>query len=84
MLSYEKYEHHGTLVSVRSDLKGAHRAHCLCFSCQLFAPGTLNNCHIAQATFENCMKFNTVTPVWECPSFLYGEPQNEVSEETKT
>lgn len=26
----EKYEHYGSVVSVRSDLKGRHKEHCLC------------------------------------------------------
>jgi hypothetical protein len=28
------------------------------------------NCPIAQATYENCVRFNTVTPVFECPEFV--------------
>ena len=32
-----KYEHHGTEVSVKSELKGKHREHCLCFQdCKYF------------------------------------------------
>ena len=65
----EKYNHHGTIVSVRTDLKGKHKEHCLCFQCQEFHPCEDNNCPIAQATFENCVKFNTTTPMWECPEF---------------
>lgn len=64
-----QYEHHGAIVSVREDLKGKHREHCLCFSCKHFNPGTAANCEIAQATYENCVKFNTTTPVFECPKF---------------
>lgn len=66
----EVYNHHGADVAVRSDLKGKHREHCLCFSgCGFFKPGTEGNCPIAQAIFDNCVKFNVVTPVWECPKF---------------
>jgi hypothetical protein len=50
-------------------LKGKHRSHCLCFLCDKFFPNTTENCKIAQATFENCVKFNTVTPMYECPEF---------------
>jgi len=62
-----KYEHHGWKVSVRDDLKGKHREHCLCFQCKLFKPGTPENCEKAQATFEHCVKYGTTTPMWECP-----------------
>lgn len=73
MSEYECYEHWGQQVYVKSDLKGKHRKHCLCFSCKCFKPNTVNNCHIAQAAYENCAKFGTVTPVWECPKFRCGE-----------
>lgn len=67
---FEKYQHHGeSLVWVRSDLKGRHRKHCLCFDCKRFHPGSTGNCTIAQATYENCLRHNIVTPVWECPRF---------------
>ena len=66
----EKYEHHGVEVLVDSELKGKHREHCLCYqSCVNFKPGTPENCPIAQATYENCVKFGTTTPVYECPKF---------------
>jgi len=66
-----KYEHHGTLVNVDMDLKGLHREHCLCFQgCNFFKPEDhANNCEIANAVFKNCVDFNIVTPVWECPKF---------------
>lgn len=64
------YVHHGQRVSVQYHLQGKHRAHCLCFQgCQRFKPGQPDNCEIAQATYENCVKFGTVTPVYECPKF---------------
>ena len=64
-----QYEHHGKVVWVDRRLQGLHRSHCLCFKCEKFFPGLPNNCPIAQATFENCVKFNTTTPVYECPEF---------------
>lgn len=67
--SITSYAHHGAMVRVHADLKGKHRQHSLCYQCQLFKPDTLNNCHIAQAVFENCKKYNLTTPVWECPEF---------------
>jgi len=66
----EKYEHHGTLVSVDSDLKGKHRDHCLCYKCENFKPNSLENCMIAQDVFDNCTAYGIVTPVWECPKFV--------------
>jgi hypothetical protein len=65
-----QYEHHGTTVSVISDLKGKHREHCLCFSnCEKFKPGTKKNCKIAQAVFDNCVAFGITTPMYECPEY---------------
>ena len=63
------YEHHGVKVAVRECLKGKHREHCLCFWCAKFSPETDDNCEIAQATYENCVRFNTTTPMWECPEY---------------
>lgn len=62
-----RYNHHGRMVSVRADLQGKHRQHCLCYGCERFQGPT--PCPIAKATFDNCVKFGTVTPVWECPSY---------------
>ena len=66
---YEKYPHHQKEVWVRSDLKGSHRDHCLCFSCKDFHPDEPNNCNIAQAIFRNCIAYSVTTPVFECPEF---------------
>jgi len=69
-MEIEKYVHHGVKVSVISAVKGKHRDHCLCFQgCLHFKPGKPDNCEIAQANFENCVKFNTTQPVFECPRF---------------
>lgn len=65
----EQYEHHGIMVSVFSERKGKHKDHCLCFVCSKFKPGTKEHCPIAQATFENCVKYGTTTPMYECPEF---------------
>jgi len=66
---YEKYKHHGAEVWVRSDLKGKHRDYCLCWSCNQFHPGQKINCPAAQVLYQNCVTFDVVTPVWECPNF---------------
>lgn len=69
--TYEQYDHHGRRVWVRSDLKGRHREHCLCFSCALFKPERREqNCKIANSVFEVCVQFGLCTPVFECPAFV--------------
>jgi hypothetical protein len=65
-MNIEKYMHHGAEVSVQTELKGKHRAHCLCYGCEHFKPG---QCVIAEAVYANCVAHNIVTPVWECPKF---------------
>jgi hypothetical protein len=68
--AFEKYKHHGKVyVWVRSDLKGLHRDHCLCFDCSKFHPGSPGNCPVAQELYELAVRNETVTPVWECPKF---------------
>lgn len=67
---YLQYQHHGVNVFVRKDLKGRHRDHCLCFSCEkLGSGGGKSGCEIANHVYANCVKFNLVTPVFECPRF---------------
>ena len=70
-MGFEKYEHHGIEVAVRSDLKGKHRDHCLCFQgCPHFKPGDREiNCEIANEVYAICVKYGIVTPVFECPHF---------------
>jgi hypothetical protein len=65
----EKYVHHGAEVFVRSDLKGKHHGHCLCWICGNFKPGKPENCAIAQKLYEICVEHDLVTPVHECPKF---------------
>lgn len=65
-----KYNHHGVDVSVIEHLKGKHSENCLCYSnCLHFKPGSPQNCEIAQSNFELCLKYNVVTPVFECPKY---------------
>lgn len=67
---YQEYEHHGETVWVRKDLKGKHKEHCLCFSCDKFSPGTPEgNCPIANLNYAVCIAHNVTLPVWECPKF---------------
>ena len=64
------YEHHGTTVAVRADLKGKHREHCLCHRClRLDTEHRATNCPIANLLYAVCCLADVVTPVWECPLF---------------
>lgn len=66
---YENYNHHGCCVWVRTALKGKHRTQCLCWECKKLRPGREDNCPIAAKIYYNCVQFNVVTPVYECPAF---------------
>jgi hypothetical protein len=66
---YDTYQHHGATVTVRSDLKGKHRDHCLCWSCDKMKPAQPDHCPIAAKLYAVCVEHNLVTPVYECPDF---------------
>ena len=74
MSGFERYEHHGVQVSVRSDLKGKHRAYCLCHSCaHLCIWDREKNCPMANELYALCVKHGMTTPVFECPAFLHSQ-----------
>jgi len=83
MPQYERYTHRWSNdksceVGVRSDLKGKHREHCLCYApCIMFRPGIPENCVIAQRLYEFDAKWNVVTPVWECSIFVLDPYRDE-------
>lgn len=64
-----KYKHHHRTVSVYEELKGKHRAHCLCYDCRYFKPGEADNCIIAQKLYTFDIEHGVTTPVWECEVF---------------
>lgn len=69
-----KYNHYGTEVFVRNDLKGKHREHCLCYICgSLDTNNPDNNCPIANILFAISKGFALVFPVYECPNFIQKE-----------
>jgi len=73
---YSQYLHHGRKVWVREELKGHHREICMCMECSKFHPESReNNCLVANALYVLDMKFDLVTPVWECPDFDLKDPQ---------
>jgi hypothetical protein len=65
----ERYEHHGKVVAVQSELKGKHRVHCICFICDKFKPGAADHCPIARKVYKTCVEHGIVSPVYECPDF---------------
>lgn len=70
MTRWGRYEHHGNKVWVQTNLKGKHRHHCLCYSCDKFKPDIREeNCPIANRVFQLCLEERLVLPVWECPEF---------------
>ena len=65
-----KYNHHGVEVYTNKETMGKHREFCLCFQCsKLNIEERQKNCPIANAIYDNCVKFNLTTPVFECPVF---------------
>jgi len=72
---FERYEHHGQEVAVRADLKGRHREHCLCFSCEKFSitDSPEEKCPIANLLYAVCIQTGITAPVWECPAFTPGD-----------
>jgi hypothetical protein len=69
-VTIERYEHHGAIVAVRSDLKGRHWEHCLCARCARFGYGPVGaKCARAEELYAFCAHNDMVTPVWECPAF---------------
>ena len=67
---YVRYDHYGSNVWVREDLKGKHREHCLCWSCGKFKPLSRDdNCPKANILYAYCVNLEMTTPVWECVDF---------------
>jgi len=65
------YVHHNPdrPVFVDEALKGKHRDNCLCFCCNKFHPGSIDNCEIANLLYKICIMHELVTPVYECPEW---------------
>ena len=69
-MNYIKYEHHGTPVFVREDLKGKHRDYCLCYLCKkLNIEDREKNCPIASKLYALDVVNSLTTPVFECAEF---------------
>lgn len=72
-MKYTQYNHHGETVWVKTEQKGRHKEHCLCYACEKFHPGSEDNCPVAEANYRHCVEYNLVLPVWECPWFMERE-----------
>jgi hypothetical protein len=73
-MNTERYKHHNVEVTVVSEVKGKHREHCLCWSCEHFTPHDRGmNCHIANALYALCVEHSLVTPVYECRQYEAGK-----------
>ena len=70
MCKYVQYNHHGTMVNVRENLKGLHREYCICYDCKKFNVAREENCKISNLIFALCVACGVTTPIWECPHFV--------------
>jgi hypothetical protein len=71
-----QYEHHGKTVWVDENQKGTHRQCCLCHFCAKFKPGIPEeNCPKANLLFGVDLLTGMVTPVFECPDFVFEGPK---------
>jgi len=65
---------------VRSNLKGRHRDHCLCYACDRFAPDDReHNCPRANLLYALDVAFTMTTTVWECSAFVDKRDTNYTS-----
>ena len=55
------------------------RAECLCLNCGNLKPGQPDNCQIAQALFEVCVRENVALAVTRCPIWKTKETSPEAS-----
>ena len=68
---FEYHQHHNRWVWVKTEDKGKHREHCLCYACENFIPEDRDkNCGIANILYAINREFGLVAPVWECPEFV--------------
>jgi hypothetical protein len=59
--------HDGVTVWVNPTTEPIREAECLCFNCADLKPGQPDNCHIAQALYQICLRENVAFPVTRCP-----------------
>ncbi len=72
-------EHYGKRVFVNPTTEYIRRAECLCLNCGNLKPGQPDNCQIAQALFEVCVRENVALAVTRCPIWKTKETSPEAS-----
>ena len=63
-------EHHGANVFVNKTTESIRYEECLCLNCGRLKPGESDNCPIAQAFYDICVKENVALMVTRCPVWL--------------
>ena len=72
----EFYNHHGAPTAVQTHLKGRHREHCLCYSCdRLCLSNWEENCFKANILYRICVALKLTIPVWECEDW---QPREDI------
>lgn len=54
-------------VWVNPTTESLRRTECLCLNCENLKPGQPDNCHIAQAFYQICVRENVALAVTRCP-----------------
>lgn len=57
----------GQEVYVNPTTESLRESECLCLNCGNLKPGQSDNCHIAQALYQICVKENVAFPITRCP-----------------
>ena len=61
--------HYGQTVWVNPTTEPLRREECLCLNCDRLKPGQPDNCPVAQAFYEACVKGNVALAVTRCPEW---------------
>lgn len=69
-----KEVHYGKEAWVNPITELLRKDECLCLNCNNLKPGKLDNCRIAQAFYEVCVRENVALAVTRCPLF---EPKGQ-------
>ncbi|OGJ57998.1 hypothetical protein A2635_03130 [Candidatus Peribacteria bacterium RIFCSPHIGHO2_01_FULL_51_9] len=72
-------EHFGTQVWVNPTTESMREEECLCFSCKNLKPNEPDNCPIAQALYQICVREKVALTLTRCPEWAAKEsaPQEE-------
>ena len=61
--------HYNHTVWVNKTTESLRREECLCLNCENLKPNQPDNCHIAQAFYQICVKENVAMTITRCPLF---------------